>query len=163
MAGRDVHSVEPDESTGEVRMLRPASSMQRVVDLLRVGRRTSLMLRPARLAAVVVCGLAVFLLVGVTSASAYWPSVIEEAEAEAHEEYFSKQTNPIEERTEECSHEVCHNGKFIVPPGWYLISRNAGFDAIRVHEIGEYECRNPETGEECFITIMNDPKNLQSI
>jgi RHS repeat-associated protein len=105
---------------------------------------------PAGALALLVCGLAVFLLAGVASASAYWPSAIEEAEAEAHDEYFYQRPEGIEERTEECSGGACHYGKSNVPPGWYLVSSDAGSYMLRYHERGAVECRNPETGEECF-------------
>jgi len=140
-----------------------AGSMQRVVDLLGMGRRASLMLRPARLSAVVLCGVAVFLLVGVASASAYRPNTAEETEAASHHEHFKYHPYPIEQRTEECSGwSGCKEGKeSVVPPGWYLEYEGAGVDAIREHETLEYLCKNPETGEGCAYRNVERPEKSE--
>lgn len=66
-------------------MLGLAGSMQRVVDVLRVGRTASLVQRPVRLSSVLVCGVVVFLCVGVGSAFA------REGMSKAEEEYWLKQ------------------------------------------------------------------------
>jgi hypothetical protein len=67
-------------------MFGQAGDMQKTAELVRVRKSARLLLRFARLSALLACALAGFLLVGVGSASAYSPSGAEEAEAEAHEE-----------------------------------------------------------------------------
>src|SRR5580700_11041520 len=111
-----------------------------------------------RLLGLVLCGLAACLVIGVASASAYWPSAAEEAEASAHDESFSRQTAPFEETTEMCD-KACVFGKIVLPPGWYLVrSGIGGRYTFRVHEAGAIECRNAETGEGCIDYDANQPE-----
>ena len=106
--------------------------------------------RFARLLAVLVCGVAVLLSVGVAPAFAVRVSKAEEAEAAAHEEYFEYRPSGITESTEECHSfdNICHEGKSFVPPGEYLQSKVAGF-GFRVHEFGEEYCKEAYKDEGC--------------
>jgi RHS repeat-associated protein len=119
-------------------MLGPASSAQTATDLSITDGMALRALRFARLSAVLVCGVAVLLVVGV--APAFAVSKLEKSEAESHSEHFEYYPSGIEERTDECDGVSCHEGKpSVVPPGEYLESTAAG-QGIRVLEYGEHDC-----------------------
>jgi RHS repeat-associated protein len=114
------------------------------------GSVSSPFVRSIQLLVALGCSVAVSLVVGIAPASAVKVSEAERREAEAHEEHFEYHPYPIEEKTEVCSRNACHEGpRSVVPPGEYLESRIAGFDAIRVHEFGEDDCHNIEREEGC--------------
>src|SRR5580700_1882513 len=142
----------PDKSMERVRMFELVGSMQRAVDLLRMDRVASPMRRSVRVLAVLVCGVAMLLVGGVGSASAYKPSSTEEAEAKAHEESFIKRTTPLEFTMEECGPgESCRfTSKYVLPPGWFLVS-NGDYPELRTHEFSDEGCSDAEKNEGCTI------------
>ncbi len=105
-------------------------------------------LRAGRVLAALASGLALLLLVGVASASAYWPSEAEKVAANEHEEFFEEHPQGVEETTEECA-ETCGKATSIVPPGWYLESYHSGLNTVRIHEWGEDRCTDAERDEGC--------------
>jgi len=124
----------------------PMTSVTPVIGLaLRVARRprspggrVSLLPRFVRPLALVLCGLAAFLLVGAGSASAFRKA--EREEAEKYAERFAHE-DAREIATEECGGTECHKtANAHLPAGDYLESINAGFSTFRRLERGTENC-----------------------
>jgi RHS repeat-associated protein len=110
---------------------------------------SSLLARFARLLAVVLCGVAAFVLVGVGSASAFTKA--QKKMAEEYGERFYRE-GPREIATEECAIETCHKiGSVHLPAGNYLESD--GFSSFRHIESGIEGCRTDAGCEPYFREI----------
>jgi hypothetical protein len=90
-------------------MLGQAGSMQRVVDVLRVGRVALPVRRPVRLSSVLVCGVVVFLCVGVGSAF-----------GEESIEYRSEGIKEYERIADNFYGNNERETEFTEPPGYYV-------------------------------------------
>lgn len=129
-------------------MLGLASCMQRVVALLRVDQVVSLMLRPVRLSSVLVCGVVLFLFVGVGSAFAREEGIEYRREGvKEYEEIADNFWGNIERKTE-----------FTEPPGYYVNGAVEG-DTGGGDGIFEYteECESGNIFEHCegLHTVIN--------
>jgi RHS repeat-associated protein len=110
---------------------------------------SSLLARLARPLAVILCGVAAFVLVGAGSASAFTKA--EKEEAEKYGERFYRE-GPREEPTDECAIETCHEVASVhLPAGDYLESD--GFSSVRHIERGIDECRTDKGCEPYFREI----------
>ena len=120
-------------------MLGSVGFMQRVVDLLGVGRRASLMLRAARLLAVMVCGVVALSTVGTVSAFAE-VYISHRPEGVASGEEFAD--NYWGER------EYGRFIEYIEPPGYYYETIGLGGGGDGVYEYAE-ECEHGDIFEHC--------------
>ena len=128
-------------------MLRPAGATQGV-GLARTDRAAPRIRHSVCVLALFMCGAVAFSSVGASPAFAV--SKAEEVEAAAHEEHFRYRPEGIEGITEECSGspEVCHESKWLLPPGEYLGYRGE-FNPFRSYEFREEHCKNAEKDEGC--------------
>jgi hypothetical protein len=136
-------------------MLEAVSSIQRVVDLLGVGRLGGRVCLARRLSSVLVCGVAALLLVGATSASAVKFTEAERERLAAKNLELPLYTEPYKELAEVCAGKngtECSTSEFSLPAGVYLQKNHgegediwAGYGVVHT---GIY-CENAYTLKNC--------------